>query len=150
VKKVWDDNNNSDGTRPDRVMVQLYANGVAAGDPVELNADTNWQYKWTELKAESQGQEITYTVKEISEFSNYTASYSDDTFTITNTKKDGGGGGNPSNNNSSGKSSNNAANLLAGPMTGDNANLVLPISAGLLAIIGLVVLLRIRKKDSNR
>ncbi|HCC00011.1 MAG TPA: hypothetical protein DEP42_02125, partial [Ruminococcaceae bacterium] len=37
VKKVWDDYNNRDGTRPDSVQMQLYADDKASGDPVTLN-----------------------------------------------------------------------------------------------------------------
>ena len=38
VEKVWDDNNNQDGKRPESIQVQLYANGKAQGEPVVLNA----------------------------------------------------------------------------------------------------------------
>ncbi|MBR4971563.1 MAG: Cna B-type domain-containing protein, partial [Oscillospiraceae bacterium] len=38
VQKVWQDNDNQDGIRPDSVQVELYANGVATGKKVMLSA----------------------------------------------------------------------------------------------------------------
>ena len=33
LQKKWDDKNNTDGKRPDVILVQLYANNVTKGDP---------------------------------------------------------------------------------------------------------------------
>ena len=84
VAKVWDDNNNADKKRPDSIQVQLYANGDAVGDPVVLNADGDWKYTWANLDAKKDGQEVSYSVKELEVPKNYKASYSEDGFTITN------------------------------------------------------------------
>ncbi|MBQ0036682.1 MAG: Cna B-type domain-containing protein, partial [Firmicutes bacterium] len=44
VKKVWDDNDNQDGIRPESIRVQLLAEGEAVeGKILELNASNNWQ-----------------------------------------------------------------------------------------------------------
>ena len=84
VAKVWDDNNNADKKRPNSIQVQLYANGDAVGDPVVLNADGDWKYTWANLDAKKDGQEVSYSVKELEVPKNYKASYSEDGFTITN------------------------------------------------------------------
>ena len=44
VTKAWADENNQDGIRPASVKVQLYADGSASGDPVELNEANKWTY----------------------------------------------------------------------------------------------------------
>ena len=88
MTKVWQDANNADGLRPASVTVQLYANGTATGTAVTLNAANNWTYTWTGLAVSENGSTITYTVKETSVPTGYTASYSGDAltgFTITNT-----------------------------------------------------------------
>ena len=73
VTKEWDDKNNQDGKRPDSIKVQLYGDGVAVGSPVTLSKTSNWTYQWTELaEYNSQGDKITYTVKEVNVPSGYT------------------------------------------------------------------------------
>ena len=83
VTKVWDDNNDQDGLRPDSIQVQLYANGEVLGEPVTLTAAEKWTHTWTELD-----ENLTYTVKENSTVDGYTATISDvenGNVTITNT-----------------------------------------------------------------
>jgi len=89
VSKNWADNYNQDGSRPDSIEVQLFADGAACGSPVKLNANDGWAYTWKELDKMCNGNSITYSVKEITEAAGYKASYSDDTFTITNTHTPG-------------------------------------------------------------
>ena len=84
VKKVWDDNSDQDGLRPESISVQLKANGANEGNAVELNAGNNWSYTWENLPEKKDGQKVTYTVEEIGTVKGYTTSYSDDSFTITN------------------------------------------------------------------
>ncbi|MGY3749608.1 Cna B-type domain-containing protein [Vagococcus acidifermentans] len=72
VTKAWEDNNNQDGKRPDSVQVQLYADGKAAGEPVTLAEQTAWTYTWTDLDQKAGGQDISYTVKEVTEVAGYT------------------------------------------------------------------------------
>jgi pilin isopeptide linkage protein len=137
VHKVWNDDNNSSNTRPAKVMVQLYANGEAVGDPVEVTAAKDWKYTWKELPASTKdGSEIEYTVKEISVTSGYTASYSADTFTITNTKGGGGGGDNPGTYNS-------------GPRTGDTSDLMMQLMILGMAMTGLGGALYVRRRSQS-
>ncbi len=85
VKKVWEDTNNVNNTRPASISVQLKKGTENHGAAVELNEDNNWTYTWTDLPKNADGTEIVYTVEEISEVPGYTTAYSADKFTITNT-----------------------------------------------------------------
>jgi Cna protein B-type domain. len=64
VEKIWDDNDNKSNSRPEKVMVQLKANGNNLGSAVELNAKNNWKYTWTDLVKLENNTEIQYTVTE--------------------------------------------------------------------------------------
>lgn len=77
VAKAWDDSNDQDGLRPASVKVQLYADGVAAGGPVELNAADEWSYEWTGLDAKKDGKDVEYTVAEIDVPKGYTCEASE-------------------------------------------------------------------------
>ena len=82
VNKVWEDNNDKIGVRPQSVTVQLMQNGKAYGDTVELNADNGWSHKFEELPADAE-----YTVTETA-VDNYNVKYSPLTegkITVTNT-----------------------------------------------------------------
>ena len=86
VKKLWEDSDNQDGTRPNKIDVTLFkkVNGIKqAIDTVELNESNNWTKEWNNLPKYENGKEITYTVEETVP-NGYEAKYSDDTFTITN------------------------------------------------------------------
>ncbi len=72
VEKVWNDENDADGIRPERIEVQLYADGAPymVGDTnvglVELTADTGWKYVWPFVeKYNDQMEEYVYEVKEV-------------------------------------------------------------------------------------
>lgn len=74
VTKVWVDANNRDGYRPETVTVQLLANNEPYGDPVVLTETPTeaqkeqgygaWYYQWKDLPVKSDGQDITYSVRE--------------------------------------------------------------------------------------
>ena len=49
VQKVWDDNNNAAGVRPDSVTVELYANDAPTGKTAVLTAENDWAYTWDNL-----------------------------------------------------------------------------------------------------
>ena len=66
VTKKWVDANNQDGKRPDSIQVQLLANGQKQGDLVELNANNNWTTTWNDLDQKTAGQDIVYTIEEVS------------------------------------------------------------------------------------
>lgn len=76
VTKKWSDNNNQDGKRPNKVMVQLYGDNEKVGDEIELNEGGNWTYTWTDLPEKKAGNTINYTVKEVGEVTGYTTSQS--------------------------------------------------------------------------
>ncbi len=88
VNKVWKDNDNQDGVRPDSVTVQLYANGKAVdGETLTLNENNNWKGTFKDVPVNESGKKITYTVKENS-VDKYTSEVTGDAtkgFTITNT-----------------------------------------------------------------
>ncbi len=71
VAKVWKDSGDKDGMRPESILVQLYADGKAAGKAIELNEENSWRYLWNGLDEYSggntDGKKIVYTVKEVGE-----------------------------------------------------------------------------------
>ncbi len=76
VLKVWQDNNNQDGIRPDSISVQLKAGDENVGDPVILNADNSWSYEWTDLDKNKNGIPIVYSVDETTVLNDYAKSVS--------------------------------------------------------------------------
>ena len=68
--KVWDDNNNQDGIRPESITVRLLANGTEVANQT-VTAANDWNYEFTNLPKYSEGKEINYTVSE-DEVSGYT------------------------------------------------------------------------------
>lgn len=69
VVKKWLDENGDELTEelPKYIEVQLYQNGVAYGETVQLNADNEWLYIWQNLpKKDGNGNPYSYTAKEIS------------------------------------------------------------------------------------
>ena len=90
VTKVWDDNNDQDGKRPDSVDVQLLANGEAVGDPVTLDeTNKHWTHTWEELPVNADGEPIEYDVDEVDVGNDYESEKGDvegnakDGFTVT-------------------------------------------------------------------
>ena len=81
VKKIWSDDNDKRGIRPDSVTVTLY-NGDKAVDKVTLGAWNNWTYSWTNLDGNGD-----WSVIETGIPNGYTPSYrtNGDVVTITNT-----------------------------------------------------------------
>ena len=90
ASKVWDDQDNQEGLRPESVEFQLYKNGKAQGKPVAVSAATDWKAHFTNLPdKDSNGKLNTYTVKEVKVPTHYTvdteeASFTDGKATITN------------------------------------------------------------------
>ena len=74
VTKLWDDNNDRYGKRPDSITVNLLADGkkVAAA---ELNEANKWTYTFTKLPKNAGGKAIAYTVEETAT-ANYAAEIS--------------------------------------------------------------------------
>ena len=63
MRKVWNDDNDRDGNRPDFVTVRLYAGGTEIGT-AELSAATNWEYTFVGLPRRVNGMAIAYSVSE--------------------------------------------------------------------------------------
>ncbi|WP_018142773.1 Cna B-type domain-containing protein [Alloscardovia criceti] len=84
VTKLWNDADNQDGARPDKVTVHLWANGENTGKTLDIYAATDgtWTGKFTDLDVYKAGQRVNYTVSEEA-ISGYTTAI--DGFTITNT-----------------------------------------------------------------
>ena len=80
VKKVWDDTENKDGLRPDKVTVRLLADGQEVAVK-EITATDNWQASFTDLPVYKEGKKIVYTITE-DPVAGYTATI--DGFTVTN------------------------------------------------------------------
>ena len=57
--------------------MQLYANGEASGEAVELNEDNSWTYTWEKLAVNEDGTAITYTVDEPTVPDGYTKTVGD-------------------------------------------------------------------------
>ena len=79
--KTWNDSNNQDGKRPKSITVNLLANGIIT-DTKTVTADDNWTYSFADLPKYANGQEITYTVSELT-VPGYTTTI-DDNYNITN------------------------------------------------------------------
>ena len=72
VKKEWDDNNNQDGIRPDKVRVQLLCRATPTdldspynvATATDLSEANHWEYTFTDLNKNDHGKELTYRVDE--------------------------------------------------------------------------------------
>ena len=64
VQKTWEDNEDQDGLRPEKIEVQLYGDDQKIGEPVELTETNQWEHTWKELETKHNGQLIKYTVTE--------------------------------------------------------------------------------------
>ena len=66
VKKVWDDDNDCDGVRPDRITVHLFADSTEVKSAsVTPDENGDWSYMFTGLpKYRDGGVEIVYTIEE--------------------------------------------------------------------------------------
>lgn len=82
----WSDENDNDGYRPDSVIAELYANGVATGQTADLNATNNWTWTWTDLdvhyvEGTQAGTDIIYSVQ-VQTPEHYTVTYNPTSTTI--------------------------------------------------------------------
>ena len=82
--KIWDDHNNNDGIRPDKITVKLLANGIDTEKTAIASVDTNWQYSFTDLNKYKNGEEITYSLEEVS-VDGYISEVNQEDYNITNT-----------------------------------------------------------------
>ncbi len=90
--KVWDDDENSENTRPEKITLNLLQNGEKI-DSVDVTPDSDGDWTWSfgeQEKYDNDGDEYTYTVEEVA-VDGYTSTVeqsdsSDDTLTFTVTK----------------------------------------------------------------
>ena len=92
VIKVWNDNNNVNGKRPESIMLQV-KNGQMLVEEQEITEANGWKYTFTDLaKYDDRGNEITYTVDEkevnLGDLKFYTKEINDKTITNTFTIPD--------------------------------------------------------------
>lgn len=66
VTGLWDDENDQDGIRPDKVTVRLLADGKDTGKTLDLTAKDNWTGTFTALYKKAAGKDIRYTVEQVS------------------------------------------------------------------------------------
>ena len=65
-KKVWNDQNDKAGIRPNDVTIQLFANGKDTGKITKATNTNNWKYAFEGLNLyDANGNKIVYTVKEV-------------------------------------------------------------------------------------
>ena len=63
VKKIWDDADNKEGLRPEKITVRLLADGQEVAVK-EITATDNWQASFTDLPLYKEGKKITYAITE--------------------------------------------------------------------------------------
>src|SRR5699024_5888225 len=89
VLKVWEDENDQDGIRPESIEVELLANKKETDfDNLILNADNNWQGAFTGLPVlDVNGEPLEYTIAERDVKEGYKSNITDneeDGFVVTN------------------------------------------------------------------
>lgn len=78
--KIWEDANNQDGIRKDKITVVLKANGKIINEQ-DVGNDTNWMYEFKDLYKYEDGHEgndlyaIKYTVEEKTNIAGYKTTY---------------------------------------------------------------------------
>ena len=80
VKKVWDDKENKDGLRPEKITIRLLADGQEVAVK-EITTTDNWQASFTDLPEYKDGKKSVYTITE-DPVAGYTSNI--DGFTVTN------------------------------------------------------------------
>lgn len=85
-EKVWDDDDNRDGTRPDSITVRLYQDGLMTEWKTVTAAD-DWEWDFTDLYKYRDGRRINFTVSEdpVDDYTYEITGSTDSGFTITNT-----------------------------------------------------------------
>jgi len=89
VRKIWQDDDDRAGIRPDRIKAQLYRNGKAYGAVVTISEDNNWMFTWNDLPIfDEAGASYEYTVKEVDVPDGYVCTEDgtiENMYTLTNT-----------------------------------------------------------------
>ena len=130
--KTWEDENNKYGERPEKITINLMADGTKVDTKV-VTAEDNWQYSFENVaKYDTDGKEIIYTVSE-DEVTNYTAKVNG--YDIVNTYEKSDSGSKPG-----------SSDEVDTPQTGDNTNLCVTATIAVISGILLVVLLFTKKR----
>lgn len=66
VSKIWNDDEDRDGLRPESVLIKLFADGTDTGKSLMLSAANGWEGVFEDLDVNAAGKEIVYTVQEAS------------------------------------------------------------------------------------
>ena len=143
VEKIWQDDGDRDGLRPQSITVKLLADGADAGRQLTLDASCGWKGSFGGLDAYRDGKPVNYTVEEVP-VEGYQAEVTGDAasgFVIIN----GRTGGTPAAG-ASGQSTPQA------PQTGDGLDLSLLVTLNLLSLLGMagLILGARRKKRAAR
>ncbi len=85
VTKVWNDNNNQDGIRPNSITVKLYKNGILYKTQ-KISAANNWTYIFENLPKYNKGEPVIYEIVE-DEVKGYTTNIPDSEETTKETKE---------------------------------------------------------------
>ena len=86
VTKAWQDGDNQDGIRPEKVTVKLLANGKDTGKSLTLSEENRWTDVFTDLDEYAAGEKIVYTVEEtaVDGYDTVITGNAETGFTITN------------------------------------------------------------------
>lgn len=116
VYKVWKDNNDKAGKRPENIKVGLYCNGKLQ-EETTLDAANNWTCQWQNLSTEK-----TWKIKELEIPNGYVSKVTNEgnTYTIMNEWTDSKVSKNPHN-------TKTATNTFSKVKTGDAANILIYI-----------------------
>lgn len=80
---TWEDDNNRDGKRPNKIVVTLY-NGSEVVSSLDVSASTNWNYSFSGLaKKDNEGQTINYTTQAQTGIDGYEMTKSGNNYTYT-------------------------------------------------------------------
>ncbi len=125
VHKVWKDNNDKAGKRPQQISVGLYCNGTLQ-EKVTLNAANNWTYQWEGLSKKDE-----WKIEELNVPKGYASSVTseENIYTVTNKWT--------------------PAKPPAKVKTGDQSPVILYVSICIAAIVVLIVILIYRKKHND-
>ena len=82
ITKIWEDFDNQDGVRPDKITVRLYANDIEI-DHITISEKENWEYSFEKLPKYKAGKLIKYTITE----DNVDLYETDEITTVENTKE---------------------------------------------------------------
>ncbi|MDY2959816.1 MAG: Cna B-type domain-containing protein [Hornefia sp.] len=94
-EKHWNDENNQDGIRPEKITVKLKENGELTEKTASASASTDWKYSFSDLMTyDEKGDKIEYSIKEepVAEYETEVAEAKKDengsvVYDITNTHK---------------------------------------------------------------